>query len=36
MPYIGPYELNWETEQYKCWIAQYITFGLLASLQAEN
>lgn len=23
-------------EQYKCWISQYITFGLLASLQAVN
>jgi acyl-CoA-dependent ceramide synthase len=28
--------LNWETQQYKCWISQYITFGLLASLQAVN
>src|SRR5436190_13837116 len=33
---VGPFELNWETQQYKCWIAQYITFGLLASLQAVN
>ena len=33
---IGPFELNWETQQYKCWIAQYITFGLLASLQSLN
>ncbi|KAJ5647769.1 hypothetical protein N7490_004141 [Penicillium lividum] len=33
---VGPFELNWETEQYKCWISQYITFGLLASLQAVN
>ena len=33
---IGPWELNWETQQYKCWISQYITFGLLASLQAVN
>jgi len=33
---VGPYELNWETQQYKCWIAQYITFALLASLQAVN
>ncbi|KAL8835765.1 MAG: hypothetical protein Q9170_003197 [Blastenia crenularia] len=33
---IGPYELNWDTQQYKCWISQYITFGLLASLQAIN
>jgi acyl-CoA-dependent ceramide synthase len=33
---VGPYELNWETQQYKCWIAQYITFSLLAALQAVN
>ena len=33
---VGPYELNWETQQYKCWISQYITFALLASLQAVN
>ncbi|KAF2746183.1 longevity assurance proteins LAG1/LAC1 [Sporormia fimetaria CBS 119925] len=35
-PYVGPFELNWETQQYKCWIAQYITFALLAALQAVN
>lgn len=33
---VGPFELNWETQQYKCWISQYITFGLLSSLQAVN
>lgn len=33
---VGPFELNWETQQYKCWISQYITFGLLFSLQAVN
>jgi acyl-CoA-dependent ceramide synthase len=33
---VGPFELNWETQQYKCWISQYITFALLASLQAVN
>nr|UWK20521.1 longevity assurance factor/sphinganine N acyl transferase subunit 1 [Trichoderma polysporum] len=33
---VGPFELNWETEQYKCWISQYITTALLASLQALN
>jgi acyl-CoA-dependent ceramide synthase len=33
---VGPFELNWEMEQYKCWISQYVTFGLLASLQAVN
>ena len=31
-----PFELNWATEQYKCWFSQYVTFGLLASLQAVN
>jgi acyl-CoA-dependent ceramide synthase len=33
---VGPYELNWETQQYKCWISNIITFSLLASLQALN
>jgi acyl-CoA-dependent ceramide synthase len=33
---VGPYELNWETQQYKCWIAQYISFTLLALLQLVN
>ncbi|KAL8940499.1 MAG: hypothetical protein Q9216_002786 [Gyalolechia sp. 2 TL-2023] len=33
---IGPFELNWDTQQYKCWISQYISFSLLASLQAIN
>ncbi|KAF2272489.1 longevity assurance proteins LAG1/LAC1 [Westerdykella ornata] len=33
---VGPFELNWETQQYKCWISQYITFALLAALQAVN
>jgi hypothetical protein len=33
---IGPYELNWVTQQYKCWISQYITFGLLLALQLVN
>jgi len=33
---IGPYELNWETQQYKCWISHWITFLLLAALQALN
>ncbi|KAI9695836.1 MAG: hypothetical protein M1820_008391 [Bogoriella megaspora] len=33
---VGPFELNWETQQYKCWISQYITFALLASIQALN
>jgi acyl-CoA-dependent ceramide synthase len=33
---VGLYELNWETQQYKCWISQIITFALLACLQALN
>ena len=33
---VGPYDLNWETQQYKCWISQVITFTLLACLQAIN
>lgn len=33
---VGPYELNWETQQYKCWISQIITFALLFALQAVN
>ncbi|CRK25593.1 hypothetical protein BN1708_014253, partial [Verticillium longisporum] len=31
---IGPFELNWATEQYKCRISQVITLGLLSFLQA--
>ncbi|PSR75801.1 TLC domain-domain-containing protein [Coniella lustricola] len=33
---VGPFELNWATEQYKCWISQYITIILLSALQALN
>ena len=33
---VGPYELDWETEQYKCNISHYISTALLASLQALN
>ena len=33
---VGPFELNWDTQQYKCWLSQYITFALLASLQSIN
>jgi acyl-CoA-dependent ceramide synthase len=33
---VGPYTLNWETQQYKCWISQYITFFLLLALQLVN
>ncbi|KAL8383425.1 hypothetical protein RB595_006941 [Gaeumannomyces hyphopodioides] len=33
---VGPYELNWETQQYKFWGSNIITFGLLALLQLLN
>lgn len=33
---VGPFELDWESQQYKCWISQYITFALLAILQSIN
>ncbi|KXJ94338.1 TLC domain-domain-containing protein [Microdochium bolleyi] len=33
---VGPYELNWETQQYKCSLSFWITLGLLSSLQALN
>ena len=33
---IGPYELDFSIQQYKCWISQAITFSLLACLQAVN
>jgi acyl-CoA-dependent ceramide synthase len=33
---IGPFELNWETEQYKSPLSQVISFVLLSLLQALN
>ena len=33
---VGPFELDWEMQQYKCWISQIITFALLACLQGIN
>ncbi|KAF4124348.1 Acyl-CoA-dependent ceramide synthase [Geosmithia morbida] len=33
---VGPYVLNWEAEQYKCPLSNFIAFGLLAALQALN
>ncbi len=33
---IGVYELNWEREEYKCWISQIITFSLLFGLFSIN
>ncbi|KAI1455962.1 longevity assurance proteins LAG1/LAC1 [Annulohypoxylon moriforme] len=33
---VGPYSINWETQQYKGLISQVITFALLAALQLLN
>ncbi|EGV65507.1 sphingosine N-acyltransferase lag1 [Yamadazyma tenuis] len=33
---VGQWELNWETQQYKCWISQPIVFFLIAALQLVN
>ncbi|KAH9989882.1 longevity assurance proteins LAG1/LAC1 [Xylariaceae sp. FL0662B] len=33
---VGPYEFNWETEQYKSPLSNVVTFGLLTILQALN
>lgn len=33
---VGPFELNWETGQYKSWISNWISTALLGSLQALN
>jgi very-long-chain ceramide synthase len=33
---VGPYTINWVTQQYKCWISQWIAFSLLLALQAVN
>lgn len=33
---VGDFTLNWDTQQYKCWISQWITFSLLAALQSVN
>ncbi|KAK0722565.1 TLC domain-containing protein [Lasiosphaeria miniovina] len=33
---VGPYEINWETQQYKSPLAFWVTLGLLGSLQALN
>lgn len=33
---VGPYQLNWDTQQYKCWISHFITFSLLFFLQIIN
>ncbi|ODV78238.1 acyl-CoA-dependent ceramide synthase [Suhomyces tanzawaensis NRRL Y-17324] len=33
---VGEWELNWETQQYKCYISQPIVFGLIGALQLVN
>ncbi|KAI9840885.1 MAG: hypothetical protein M1838_003861 [Thelocarpon superellum] len=33
---VGPFELDWDTQQYKCWISQGLCAALLVSLQAVN
>jgi acyl-CoA-dependent ceramide synthase len=33
---VGSYTLDWTGGQYKCWISHWITFSLLAALQAVN
>lgn len=33
---VGPFELDWATEQYKCTLSQVITTVLLCSLQGLN
>lgn len=33
---IGPFGLDWATQQYKCLLSQVVVFSLLASLQAIN
>lgn len=33
---VGPWVLDWVEQSYKCRLSQFITFGLLASLQAVN
>lgn len=33
---VGSFELDWERQQYKCWISQFSSFALLAALQSLN
>lgn len=33
---VGEWELNWDTQQYKCWISQPIVFFLIFCLQLVN
>ncbi|ODV65694.1 putative sphingosine N-acyltransferase [Hyphopichia burtonii NRRL Y-1933] len=33
---VGEWDLNWDTQQYKCWISQPIVFFLIGALQLVN
>lgn len=33
---VGPYELDWEAQQYKCWFSNLVTSSLLSILQCLN
>lgn len=33
---VGPWHLDWDTEHYKCWISQYVCFGLLGAILLLN
>lgn len=33
---VGPFQVDWVNQQYKCRLSQVITFGLLATLQSIN
>jgi very-long-chain ceramide synthase len=33
---VGPYELDWDAQQYKCLLSNVITLALLAGLQSLN
>lgn len=32
----GPYELDWRTEQFRCWVSNAVCLGLLVGLQVLN
>ena len=31
---MGLWVLDWDKQYYKCWISQYVTFGLLSIIQS--
>ena len=33
---VGPWEIDWDKGHYKCWISQYVCFGLLLAIQLLN